>query len=307
MTIDAAFVATVDPATLLFTGAAADEPLRSVAPQFLANELDGVDVNRFTDLADSPDHVRSLDDATRGNRTGSERFRDLMAPLGLGDELRSALVADGRCWGVLCLHRERASAGFSPRDVELVRRLAPHLAKGLRGGLVATPRPASSSSRAPGVLVLTSDSQVVSATAEAGHWLAELGAEADGDLPMAVRAVAAGTLRDPSCAHDVVVPTSEGSWASVSASMLSGGDPPGVAVVLGPAPLQRVTSALLAGYGLTPAQQRVTELVLRGRATRQIVAELHLSAYTVQEHLRGAFDRVGVNSRRELAAALTAR
>jgi hypothetical protein len=49
--VDAAFVATVDPATLLFTSAACEDPLVEAAPQFLSNELGGRDVNRFTDLA----------------------------------------------------------------------------------------------------------------------------------------------------------------------------------------------------------------------------------------------------------------
>jgi DNA-binding CsgD family transcriptional regulator len=61
---------------------------------------------------------------------------------------------------------------------------------------------------------------------------------------------------------------------------------------------------LLDAHGLTPAQQRVTALVLQGRSTHQIVRELRISAYTVQEHLRAAFDKFGVGSRRELIATL---
>jgi DNA-binding CsgD family transcriptional regulator len=308
MTVDAAFFATVDPATLLFTSAVADEPLGAVAPEFLANELGGGDVNRFAVLTESPGHVRSLDAATRGERAASQRFRDLMAPLGLGDELRAALVVDGWCWGVLCLHRERAAAGFGGQEVELVRRLSPHLARGLRAGLVGAPRPTEAAPESPGVLVVSPGGELVSSTPQGQRWLSLLGAGRDGDLPMAVRAVVTAALQNPaSLPGDVLVRTGDGGWATVAASVLDGDGMPGVAVVLGPAPPRRVTSALLAGYGLTPAQQRVTELVLRGRSTRQIVAELHLSEYTVQEYLRGAFDRVGVNSRRELMASLTAR
>jgi len=43
--VDAAFIATVDPATLLFTSAISEEPLIEAAPAFLANELGGRDVN----------------------------------------------------------------------------------------------------------------------------------------------------------------------------------------------------------------------------------------------------------------------
>jgi DNA-binding CsgD family transcriptional regulator len=63
-------------------------------------------------------------------------------------------------------------------------------------------------------------------------------------------------------------------------------------------------SLLLDVHALTPAQQRVTALVLQGRSTREIVSELHLSPHTVQEYVRAAYDKFGVGSRRELIAAL---
>ncbi|MGH9223652.1 MAG: GAF domain-containing protein [Acidimicrobiales bacterium] len=63
-------------------------------------------------MATAGDPVRSLDQATRGERRDSVRYLDVMAPMQLGDELRAALVSGGRCWGVLCLHRADAPAGF---------------------------------------------------------------------------------------------------------------------------------------------------------------------------------------------------
>jgi hypothetical protein len=49
---DAAFVATADPDSLLFTSTFAEEPLVSAAPLFLDNEFAATpDVNRFADLA----------------------------------------------------------------------------------------------------------------------------------------------------------------------------------------------------------------------------------------------------------------
>jgi DNA-binding NarL/FixJ family response regulator len=313
MTVDAAFFATVDPATLLFTSAHPDDALAVAAPQFLSNELGGSDVNRFADLAETPGHVRSLDDATHGDRTASERYREVMAPLDLGDELRAALVCDGWCWGVLCLHRQRAASGFSEHEVRLVRRLVPHLGRALRRALVSGqqsqvhPAPAG-----PGVVLVGPDGVVLSKTAEAEHWLHALDdgdALMSGDLPAAVQAVVGQHLHAPAStpSREVRLRTRDGRWITITSSVMRGSNPPAIAVVLAQAPPRQVTSLLLAAHGLTPAQQRVTELVLRGRSTRQIVDELHLSEYTVQEHLRATFDKVGVNSRRELMATLTVR
>jgi DNA-binding CsgD family transcriptional regulator len=77
-----------------------------------------------------------------------------------------------------------------------------------------------------------------------------------------------------------------------------------IGVVVEPAHAAEIGSLILAAHGLTPAQNRVTALVLEGCSTREIVQRLHISAYTVQEHLTAVFARFGVRSRRELIAAL---
>jgi DNA-binding CsgD family transcriptional regulator len=59
---------------------------------------------------------------------------------------------------------------------------------------------------------------------------------------------------------------------------------------------------LLSSHGLTPRERDVALLVLRGAATRAIGDELHLSAYTVKDHVKSIFDKTGVRSRRELVA-----
>jgi DNA-binding CsgD family transcriptional regulator len=65
-----------------------------------------------------------------------------------------------------------------------------------------------------------------------------------------------------------------------------------------------VASLILDSHGVTGAQAKVVALVLRGYSTKQIVSQLAISQYTVQEHLRAVFDKLGVRSRQELAAAL---
>lgn len=61
----------------------------------------------------------------------------------------------------------------------------------------------------------------------------------------------------------------------------------------------------LGALGLTAREQGVTHLVLDGLSTAEISAELFISAYTVQDHLKSIFDKVGLRSRRALVASLT--
>jgi DNA-binding CsgD family transcriptional regulator len=64
------------------------------------------------------------------------------------------------------------------------------------------------------------------------------------------------------------------------------------------------SSLTLDSHGVTNSQARVVALVLRGYPTKQIVTQLAISQYTIQEHLRAVFGKLGVRGRQELAAAL---
>lgn len=55
---------------------------------------------------------------------------------------------------------------------------------------------------------------------------------------------------------------------------------------------------------LTPRQQEITRLVLRGQTNQQIARALWLSPETVKTHLRRTFDRFAVRSKAELRLLL---
>jgi hypothetical protein len=129
---DAAFVATADPDSLLFSSAFAEDPLGSAAPLFLDNEFGtSGDVNRFAEVAYAAAPVASLDQATRGERATSPRWRQIMEPLGLGDEARVALRVDGATWGFMCLHRS-GTIGFAAAELATLATIAPHAGEALR-------------------------------------------------------------------------------------------------------------------------------------------------------------------------------
>jgi hypothetical protein len=273
LSVDAAFFATVDPATLLFTGALAEEPLGAATSLFLDNEFGRDDVNKFAGLAVSAVAAETLDHATRGDRAASARYREVLRPLGLGDELRVALMSGGRCWGVLCLHRADAPLGFSAQEISLVHRVAPILAEGLRNGVALfSAAPYASVLRGPGIIILRSDLSVVSINAQAEALLSDL-IVADWpsrlELPLPIYAAAAQVMGSEDDADPAPSATrlrrAEGGWITVHASPLKGAAGIQIAVILDAADTAQLSSLILAAHGLTAAQSRVVALVLQGR------------------------------------------
>lgn len=257
--VDAALVATVDPATLLFTSVTSEEPLIQAGPVFLANELGGRDVNRFTDLAAAADPVRTLDQATCGDRDRSPRHAVIMRPLGLGDELRVALRTRQACWGVMCLHREAGSTGFSPRDRDIIAKIAPNVAEGLRRALlteaaIGEPHPALGH----GVVILDADGAVTSVNDAAERWLAQI-PEDDwpSSCPLPMPLLAAAAAADDAVAGQqhpepgVRLRTARGDWLSVHASRLHGDGGPSTALILEQPGPGELVSLILNSCGVT--------------------------------------------------------
>jgi DNA-binding NarL/FixJ family response regulator len=76
------------------------------------------------------------------------------------------------------------------------------------------------------------------------------------------------------------------------------------AVILEPARTAELAPLIADAYALTGRERLVTELVARGLSTNEIAGRLYLSPYTVQDHLKAIFQKVGVGARGELVARL---
>jgi DNA-binding CsgD family transcriptional regulator len=98
--------------------------------------------------------------------------------------------------------------------------------------------------------------------------------------------------------------TRAGQWLTVRGSLLGEAADAPVAVLLEPARRSELAPLIADAYGLTDGERRVTELVAQGLSTKQIGDRLHLSAYTVQDHLKSIFGKSGAGSRGDLTARL---
>jgi DNA-binding CsgD family transcriptional regulator len=94
--------------------------------------------------------------------------------------------------------------------------------------------------------------------------------------------------------------SSSGTWVVLHGAPLVTDGRRRVAVIVEPAHPARITPLLMSAYGLTTREQEVTRLVLKGQSTAEIAAALVVSPHTVQEHLKGIFEKTGVRSRRDL-------
>jgi DNA-binding NarL/FixJ family response regulator len=102
--------------------------------------------------------------------------------------------------------------------------------------------------------------------------------------------------------------TRHGVWLLIHASCLhsADGSAANVAVVIEPAKASEVAALLVEAYELTPREVDVTRALARGLTTNEIASELHLSRYTVQDHLKSVYEKTGVSSRGELVAKVFA-
>jgi DNA-binding CsgD family transcriptional regulator len=302
---------TLDPASLLVTSHF-NEQMPELPPEWLAMEYYEDDVNNLADVARSERGISTLHEATGGNPASSPRWHENMT-LGGDQELIACLrTKSGQVWGALGLYREPSRPLFDADDLEFLRTIAPLLAEGARTSLLLGEATDPEGQDAPGLLVVTEDWQIESATPGVERWMSEL---PDGDwdagrLPSAVLAVAGRALRTakyPEVAGEVAVSrvmSRSGGWVVLHGTSLVSSSSRRVAVIVEQAHPGRIAPLLMAAYGLTEREQEVTRLVLQGNSTAEIAASMFVSAATVQQHLKSVFDKAGVRSRRDLVGKI---
>lgn len=312
---------TVDPASRLITygiaegmGGADDESGNVYLDRIYFEE----DLPVMNEMLHGRRTVQLLSETTGGTLERSLRYRELLKPYGFGYELSGAFV-DGSLWGSMDLIREEGDPDFGGAESALVKRIAPHVGAGLKAATLRSRATREQDSPdVPGVLTLDRSGRIISHTPAAEHWLRDLE-----DLhplwrheyiPMTVRMVS-GALRhalapESDSEHNLIprvrVRGRSGRWLALYGSLTEpSGDRPGeTVIVIGPAKPDEVAWLNVAAYGLSPREEEVVGLLVRGFTSSQISHTLFISEHTVQRHLSNIFEKVGVRSRKTLLKRL---
>jgi DNA-binding CsgD family transcriptional regulator len=305
---EGAFFPTADPATLLYTSAVRSGMPGGLTAAFLDNEFSTPDVNKFRSLAAAPTTVATLDRATRGNWQTSARFREIMQPAGLGDELRAVFKTGTATWGYACLHRA-PGAPFDDDEISFVQAVAPHIGEALRRLLMAERALRDASPQAPGMLTLAHDLTLLAATPAGEHWLEDLAAAEhprSHPLPVALLAVTQALRQVPHRSHvpRLSVRGASGHWLVLHASHMTSASGDQIAVMLEPASRAELEPVIAAGYRLTPREAQIMTLLLRGLPTKTIAGALRVTINTANDHIKAIFAKTGVSSRGELMATV---
>jgi DNA-binding CsgD family transcriptional regulator len=168
--------------------------------------------------------------------------------------------------------------------------------------------------------VVDADNRLVSATPEALAWFEDLesiyrlpdpvlGRDVPSEVTVIAREARARAVAGaPGAATRTRARTHNGVWLLIHASCLqrADGTASDTAVVIEPAKASEVAPLIVEAYELTPREVDVTRALARGLSTNEVAAELHLSRYTVQDHLKSVYEKAGVSSRGELVAKMFA-
>jgi DNA-binding CsgD family transcriptional regulator len=189
--------------------------------------------------------------------------------------------------------------------------LALEIASGLRGSLVTSHvlRAELGAFTGPAVVVIGPDDRPRLLSPGAAELIAAFGGSSDQPSDRLAIPALLGLARRYAAGLTTVLPRvrirdRNGRWLVLHAAPLSGagGHEGDIAVTIEVAHPPDVLSLIVSAFRLTAREQDVLALIIQGADTKDVAFALHMSAYTVQDHLKSIFDKAGVRSRRELVA-----
>jgi DNA-binding CsgD family transcriptional regulator len=297
-----------DPDTLLPGLGLGDHDYGPGLPRALELEYSGADFAAKHDVARRPRMASSLDAETGGDLARSPRWDEVLRPVGIGDIAAVACRDASGCWGWIEAYRDASERPFSDEDLDLLAAAGPSMAVALRRSVVEVRRGGPDPSDGPGVLVLDRDLSPVSRTEAATRWIAALPL-ADlfamwGMLPAFVYPAATLARRGDLARAHATLPVDDGPWIRIEAAPLDGDRDGDIAVTIRAAAPSETFNIACRAHGLTARETEVVAALVAGAGTRDVARALHLSDWTVQDHLKSIFAKLGAHSRREALARL---
>jgi DNA-binding CsgD family transcriptional regulator len=229
-----------------------------------------------------------------GEPAAVRRYRELLAPLGVIDELRIVCSTGGSPWATVMLYRT-GGAPFADRDVATAAALAEPLAAAFRAALLDAALESRALADPPGSFVLGADGAVLVSSAAAEALL-------DG-VPEPVFRAACASLTSRADVPSTVRLRGARGLLQLHSSPAKGVDG-AVAVVVERARPADLAPVIMEALGLTARERAVVEMALRGTGREAIARRLRISADTVGDHLGAAYRKAGVGGRAELSAML---
>jgi DNA-binding CsgD family transcriptional regulator len=302
----------VDPDTLIaHTGIAETDHIAQLA-RLQVSDASLREPNSGAALARAGRRVGVLSAATGGDLARSQRWRESLERYGTGDELRVLAADDRGCWGRFDLWRDRDDRPFGAEDAQLAREASTALGRGMRRAAVSLRDDAPAAPLETGVLMVGSDLRPLGGTPAVYAWFRALnpaGMPYPDGIPSLVwsaigRLIAAEAGEDTQCRVRIRVRAGDASWAVIETARL---DPNReIAVSVHAAGIDEILGLVCRAYGLSNRQRELVTLVAQGQDTPAIAAQMVISRYTVQDHLKSIFDKLGVHSRLELLTRLFA-
>ncbi|HEY3484135.1 MAG TPA: GAF domain-containing protein, partial [Ilumatobacteraceae bacterium] len=285
---DASMWVGMDPVTMIATEPSRVEGMdAALCNVFWHHEFHEQDTALFADLAVG-ESVAAMRQSLDDRPARSIRYRDFMQPQGFSDELRGALRAGQRTWGIVGLYRDTGRRPFDDDDLAVVRAISEPIARALRTYVRST-SPWLGQPSAPGLLVIDGSGHPVSANSDALCWLRDLWPDVVDEDDEAIASLTArctdnGVLEVPTPLLALVararavadgrerVPARmrlrdrRGRWIVLHASSLAGPASPdgAVAVVIETAKSAEVAPIVIEAYSLTPREREVLGAIARG-------------------------------------------
>lgn len=303
-----------DPDTLLPSAATHIEGLPgwSCRPYWDTEYLHD-DVLSFAEVAGRGGAAESLHRATDQRPWESARHREVLQALDLDAELRATATVDGATYGVLDLMRGAGAGDFAEDDLRLVDAVLPVLGRRLRRAFVSMPTSAEPLPADAAVVILDEDGDVLSMT-EAAREMLDLVPEPSVTHPepnrylggivhamwARARFLSAG-FDAPDASARIRLHDGRHMALHARCTRTPAGGMGHTVIVLEPTRRSLLGPLVLAAHDVTAREEEIVARLLHGDSAQQIGSALGISIHTVRTHTKRIHEKLGINSRAELA------